>query len=202
MSVQIQKPLLEANSRWQNVIVLVSILIPIVVAVLIYLPPSARLELIDTNFLPHLNGMLNSATAVSLLVSLTAILNNKKELHKNANLAAFGLSAVFLVSYILYHYTTMPTLYGDTDHNQVLSAIEKQAATGRTVYLSLLLSHIVLAIAVVPLVLFSMYFSFTGQFAKHKRLSRFTWPVWFYVAVTGVVVYWLIRPYYPQVITL
>ena len=202
MSFPSQKPLLQPNTRWQNVIILVSVLIPVVVAVLIYLPSSARVELIDPTFLPHMNGLLNSATALCLLVSLAAILNKKPVLHKNANLTAFGLSAVFLVSYVVYHYTAVPTLYGDTNHDGLLTDIEKAAAPARGAYIALLLSHILLAVAVVPLVLFSMYFSFTGQFAKHKRLSRFTWPVWFYVAVTGVIVYWMIRPYYPIIYSL
>jgi putative membrane protein len=191
------KYLIKPNTRWQNVIIVTSVLIPIVVAILIYLPGSARLALIDVSILPHLNGMLNTATAACLLVSLLAILNKKIQLHKNANITAFALSALFLISYVTYHYMAAPTLFGDTDHNGLLSEAEKEATGAtRTAYIILLLTHIVLAAAVVPLVLFSMYFSLSGQFAKHKRLSRFTWPVWFYVAVTGVIVYLMIKPFY------
>jgi len=196
------KALIKPNTRWQNVLIIISVLIPIVVAILIYLPPSARVELMDVHVLPHLNGMLNTATAIALLVSLGAILTKRPNTHKNANFIAFGLSAIFLVCYVLYHYSAAPTLYGDLNHDGILTDLEKANAPYRGLYVGLLLSHIVLAVAVVPLVLFSMYYSLSGQFAKHKRLSRFTWPVWFYVAVTGVIVYLMIRPYYPIIYTL
>jgi len=195
------KHLIEPNTRWQNVIITASVLIPVVVAILIYLPNNARLSFMQVGFLPHLNGILNSATAFSLVISLIAIGQRNLEAHKIANLTAFFLSSIFLISYVVYHYTAPPTTFGDTDHDGILSEIERSAVGGlRTAYLILLLSHIILAVAVVPFVLFSMYYSLSGQFSKHKKLSRFTWPVWFYVAVTGVIVYLLIRPYYDTVI--
>ena len=195
------KHLIEPNTRWQNVIVAASVLIPIVVATLIYLPNNARLSFMEVGFLPHLNGILNSATALSLAISLIAIVQRKLETHKIANLTAFFLSAIFLISYVVYHYTAPPTVFGDTDHDGILSEIERSAVGGlRTVYLILLLTHIILAAVVVPFVLFSMYYSLSGQLSKHKKLSRFTWPVWFYVAVTGVIVYLLIRPYYAPIV--
>lgn len=187
---------IEPNSRWQNVIIITSVLIPIVVAILIYLPYDARISSLDVSFLPHLNAFLNSATALCLVLSLWAILNKKIRIHKMANITAFTLSAIFLVSYVIYHYAAPPTLYGDSNHDGLLSEAERAAATGRGMYVGLLLSHILLAAGVVPLVLFSMYYSLSGQFSKHRRISRITWPIWFYVAVTGVVVYALIRPYY------
>jgi putative membrane protein len=197
MQTSNDKYIIQPNSRWQNTIIVVSVLIPLVVAVLIYLPPSARLDLLEVGILPHINGMLNSATAVCLLISLFAVKSGRLQVHKVANLSAFFLSALFLVSYVLYHYLSIPTVFGDTDHDGILSEVERATAGGaRNTYILLLLSHIVLAAAVVPLVLFSMYYSLSGQIARHKKLSRFTWPVWFYVAVTGVVVYILIRPYY------
>ncbi len=190
-------PLLAPNTRWQNVIIVTSVLIPIVVAILLYLPYDARIEGLDVSFLPHLNAILNTATAVSLSVSLWAILRGNIATHKLANTTAFFLSSIFLVSYVVYHYATPPTYFGDADFNGMLTDAEKAAAgTGRTVYVSLLLLHILAAAVVVPFVLFSMYYSLSGQFAKHKKLSRITWPVWFFVAVSGVVVYLLIRPYY------
>lgn len=189
---------IEPNSRWQNVIIITSVLIPIVVAILIYLPYDARIASLDVSFLPHLNAFLNSATALSLIVSLWAILNKKVRTHKMANITAFVLSSIFLISYVVFHYAAPPTLYGDLNHDGILSDGERIVATGRGMYIGLLLSHILLAAGVVPLVLFSMYYSLSGQFQKHRRLSRITWPIWFYVAVTGVVVYALISPYYPS----
>jgi putative membrane protein len=190
--------LIQPNSRWQNVIIALSIVIPVLVAVLIYLPVSARIADLNTRFLPYLNAWLNSATALALIISLIAIVNNNVRVHRMANSIAFGISALFLVSYVIYHYTTEPTPFGDSDFNGILSETEKTAiGSERVIYLMLLLSHIALATVVVPFVLFSMYYSLSGQFDKHKRLSRFTWPLWFYVSVSGVLVYYMIEPYYP-----
>ena len=188
---------LAPNKKLQNIIIGVSVAIPVVVAVLLYLPASARINDLDVTFLPHLNAVLNSATALCLLVSLWAILNKKVEVHRAANLTALGLSTIFLACYVTYHYSAESTVFGDLNGNHVLDASERaDIGSMRTWYLVLLLSHIALATVIVPFVLFSFYYSLTGQFAKHKRLSRFTWPMWFYVAVTGVVVYMMIRPYY------
>ena len=185
------------NTRWQNVIIVTSVLIPVVVAILIYLPDTARIADFDVSFLPHLNAALNSATALCLALSLWAILTQRVQTHKLANMTAFVLSATFLISYVIYHYAATHTLYGDLNHDGLLSDTEKAAAGSmRTIYFLLLISHILLAAAVVPLVLFSMYYSLSAQFAKHKKLSRYTWPVWFYVAVTGVIVYAMISPFY------
>jgi len=185
--------------RLRNLIIIVSILIPVVVAVLIYLPQSARLSDLDVSFLPHLNALLNSATALALIVSLVAIKRGNRVLHQLANQSAILLSVLFLVCYVVYHYTAPSTMYGDGNGDKVLDSAEAMAVAGtRSIYLVLLLSHIVLATVVIPFVLFSTYFSLSGQFEKHKKLSRFTWPIWFYVAATGVIVYWFISPYYLQ----
>ena len=188
---------LEPNTKLQNIIVVVSIAIPILVAVLIYLPASARINDLEVSFIPHLNAVLNSATAICLVISLWAILNKKIIVHRTANLIALGLSTFFLIGYVLYHYASESTVFGDINGNRMLDPSEREAlGSTRALYLILLLSHIALATVVVPFVLFSFYYSLTGQFAKHKRLSRFTWPLWFYVAVSGVIVYWMINPYY------
>jgi putative membrane protein len=188
---------LKPNTRWQNVIIVTSVLVPIVVAILIYLPSSARINLLDVSFLPHLNAILNTATAICLAISLIAILDEKVKIHKLANTSAFFISALFLVSYITYHYTAAPTVFGDTDHNGILSEAERVAAgSSRTLYVGVLLSHILLAAIVLPFVLFSMFYSLSGQIERHKRLSRITWPIWFYVAVSGVIVYGMISPFY------
>ena len=187
------------SSRLRNLIIIVSVVIPVVVAVLIYLPQSARLSDLDVSFLPHLNAILNSATAGALLVSIIAIKRGDRTLHQLANQSAIILSVLFLACYVVYHYTAPSTMYGDSNGDKILDSAEAMAVAGsRTTYLVLLLSHIVLATVVVPFVLFSTYYSLSGQFDKHKKLSRFTWPIWFYVATSGVVVYWLISPYYPQ----
>ncbi|HEY0272619.1 MAG TPA: DUF420 domain-containing protein, partial [Chitinophaga sp.] len=110
---------------------------------------------------------------------------------------AIVLSALFLVSYVTYHSIAPTTLYGDLNHDGVVDAGEKALAGGvRYVYYLLLLSHIVLAAVIVPMVLFTALFAFQEKFRRHKKLARYTWPAWFYVAITGVIVYIMISPFY------
>jgi putative membrane protein len=107
------------------------------------------------------------------------------------------LSILFLISYIAHHLLAGETRFGDINHDGILSDAEKTAAgSARIIYYILLGTHIPLAGIILPFILFSAYRALTGDFAKHKKLARITWPIWFYVAVTGVVVYWMIRPYY------
>lgn len=179
--------------RWISV---VSVVIPIAVAVLIFMP--ARLNAGDwVKFLPHLNAVINSATAALLLLGLYFIKNKKIDHHRAVMLGAFVLGALFLVSYIVYHASVPSVIFGDTNADGVLSAEEKTAAgSGRTIYLITLLSHIGLSVVVVPFVLMGLYFALTKQFEKHRKVVRFGYPIWLYVSVTGVVVYFMIRPFY------
>lgn len=147
--------------------------------------------------LPALNAVLNGTCSVLLIVSLLAIRRRNIQLHKRLNLTAFVLSALFLVSYVTAHYFIPDTRYGDLDHNGVLNAAEAAAVSGiKPLYLVILLSHIFLAIVVLPLVLLSFYYGLTDQREKHRRLTRFSYPIWLYVTLTGVVVYLMIAPYY------
>lgn len=197
MPTELESPQIAPSFRLRSIIILVSVLVPVLVAVLIFLPGSARIQDLDVRFLPHLNAILNSATAVALVGSLISILNKKRETHKLFNYIALALGALFLVSYVVYHYADPGTKYGDLNHDQMVDAAEKAAAgSARTVYLILLATHIVLAAGVLPFVLFSFYYGLTNQLKKHRRLSWFTWPIWLYVSVSGVVVYWMISPYY------
>jgi len=112
-------------------------------------------------------------------------------------LAAMVLSILFLISYIGHHLFAGETRFGDLDHDGLLSDSEKTAAGSlRIIYYVLLGTHIPLAAIILPFILFSAYRALTGEFDKHKKLVRITWPVWFYVALTGVIVYWMISPYY------
>lgn len=147
--------------------------------------------------LPLLNAILNGTCSVLLIASLLAIKQRKIELHKKLNLTAFVLSALFLVSYVTAHYFIPDTKYGDIDHNGEMSVTEIATVSGiKPVYIIILLSHIFLAIVVLPLVLLSFYYGLTDQREKHKKLTRFSYPIWLYVTVTGVVVYLMISPYY------
>ena len=147
--------------------------------------------------LPGLNAFLNGSCSILLLFSLWAIKKRNIELHKKLNLTAFGLSALFLISYVTAHYFIPDTKYGDVDHDGVMSAAESAAVSGiKPVYVIILLTHIFLAVAVLPMVFISFYYGLTDQREKHKRLTRFSYPIWLYVTVTGVVVYLMISPYY------
>ena len=147
--------------------------------------------------LPALNALLNGSCSALLIFSLLAIKRRNIQLHKKLNLTAFALSALFLISYVTAHYFIPDTKYGDVDHDGIMSASESAAVSGiKPVYLIILLTHIFLAIVVLPMVLLSFYYGLTDQREKHKKLTRFSYPIWLYVTITGVVVYLMISPYY------
>jgi putative membrane protein len=147
--------------------------------------------------LPMVNAILNGTCSVLLIFSLLAIKKRNIPLHRKLNLSAFLLSSLFLVCYVTAHYFIPDTKYGDIDHNGMLDAAESAAVSGiKPVYLVILLSHIFLAVVVFPMVLLSFYYGLTDQRVKHKKLTRFSYPIWLYVTMTGVIVYLMISPYY------
>lgn len=147
--------------------------------------------------LPKLNAFLNGSCSVLLLFSLLAIKNKNIALHRKLNLTAFAFSTVFLLSYVTAHYFIPDTKYGDIDHDGMMSIAESEAVSGiKPLYVIILLSHIFLAVAVLPMILLSFYYGLTDQREKHKKLTRFSYPIWLYVTVTGVVVYLMISPFY------
>jgi len=156
---------------------------------------------VDLGFDVHLfakaNAIINSCVALLLLSGLIAVKSKKYLLHKRIMLTAMSLSILFLVSYICHHLFAGEARFGDINHDGVLSEAEK-ASTGslRIIYYFILGTHIPLAGIVLPFILFTAYRALIGEFDKHKRLVRITWPIWFYVAITGVIVYWMISPYY------
>ena len=151
----------------------------------------------DVHVFAKINAVLNSFVAVLLITALMAVKNGQYTLHKKMMLAAMILSILFLVSYITHHLLTGDSKFGDINHDGLLSDDEKLQAGGtRIVYYLLLVTHIILASLILPIILFTAYRGLTGEYAAHKRLAKYTWPLWFYVAVTGPVVYLMIRPYY------
>ena len=147
--------------------------------------------------LPTLNAFLNGTCSILLLFSLWAIKKRNIYLHKKINLTAFVLSALFLISYVTAHYFIPDTKYGDVDHDGIMSAAESAMVSGiKPVYVVILLTHIFFAVAVLPMILLSFYYGLTDQREKHKKLTRFSYPIWLYVTVTGVVVYLMVAPYY------
>ena len=156
---------------------------------------------VSWGFDPHIfataNAIINSMVALLLVAGLIAVKSKKYLLHKKIMLAAITLSVLFLISYICHHLLTGDTKFGDLNHDGILSLDEKALAGSiRYVYYFILLTHIPLAGIILPFILFTAYRALSGNYEKHKRLARITWPVWLYVAITGVVVYLMIRQYY------
>ncbi len=144
-----------------------------------------------------INAFVNSTIAVLLVAALIAVKNQKYILHKKIMLAALVLSIVFLVSYITHHLLAGESKFGDANHDGIVSDAEKlQVGNMRLVYFFILGTHIILAAIILPFILFTAYRGLTGEYVLHKKIARITWPLWFYVAVTGPVVYWMISPYY------
>ncbi len=176
---------LEANDkRILPIIAGTSIALPLVVLALMLLPESWRAQTgIEPHVLPLFHAVINGTTAVLLLAGLRYAKAKKIGLHRLCMLLALGLSVVFLASYVVSKLSHEPVPYGGTG---VL----------RGVYFFILISHIALTLPLVPLALLSVYRAFTAEYEKHKRLVRFTFPIWMYVAVTGVLVYLFMAPYY------
>ncbi|HEK21914.1 MULTISPECIES: DUF420 domain-containing protein [unclassified Mucilaginibacter] len=151
-----------------------------------------------TPYLPLLNAILNGTCSVLLMVSLYYIKQGNITMHKRINILTFCLSSLFLVSYILFHYLMRnDTLYGDANGDGVLNEAERAiAGTSRRVYLAILVPHIVLAAGVLPLILLSFHRGLQMQVEKHKKLVRWTFPLWLFVTISGVIVYLMIKPYY------
>ena len=172
--------------------------ITVVVVLNRHLIPGPAVAPAFTPYLPMLNAFLNGTCTVLLLTSLYFIKKGNIKVHKRLNIITFCLSSLFLVSYILFHYLMRnDTLYGDANFDGVLSPAERAVVGGmRTLYLCILVPHIILAAGVLPLILLSFYRGLQMQVAKHKKLVRWTFPIWLYVTITGVIVYLMIQPYY------
>ncbi|WP_207497288.1 DUF420 domain-containing protein [Aridibaculum aurantiacum] len=151
----------------------------------------------DIHIFAKINALTNTAVAVLLVWALVAVKNKNYALHRNVMYGAMLLSIVFLVSYIAHHLLAGEARFGDLDHDGVVSAEEKlQAGSIRIVYLVLLITHIILAAFILPIILLTAYRAMTGEWQRHRKLAKYTWPLWFYVAVTGPIIYLMISPYY------
>jgi len=151
----------------------------------------------DVHIFALVNAIINSVISILLVIALIAVKSKNYILHKRIMLTALILSVLFLISYIAHHLLAGEAIYGDANHDGVLSDAEKLAVSGsRTIYLVILLSHIFLAAIILPFILFTAYRALIAEYPRHKKLARLTWPLWFYVAVTGPLVYWMIHPYY------
>lgn len=185
------------NKQILRAIIFISVIVPVLVTVLLFLPFKFDLPKELVMSLPPMNAVINSLTSLLLVLALLFVKQGKIELHKKTMFAALGLGALFLVSYVLYHSSAPSTKYGDVNGDMVVDAAEKAAiASTSTVYYIVLLSHIVLAAVVLPFVLLAVYAALTGKVGRHKKIVRWAYPIWLYVSVTGVVVYLMISPYY------
>ena len=167
------------------IIITLSVLIPIAVALLMWFPDVFVIDsnTIDFSSLPFFHAVLNASTAILIFTGYVLIRNKKAQLHKAAMLSAFVLSSVFLISYVISKLTNAPVPFGGEGFI-------------RPLYFFILISHIVLSVPVLPLALLSIYRGMTGEISKHKKLVKWTFPIWMYVAITGVLVYVLMSPYY------
>lgn len=177
---------------------IVAYILTFVVLILVGLMRRYKFDLgIDFSFLAPFHASVNALTAIVLMVGLYFIKTKNRLMHRRAMMTALGLSVLFLLSYVTYHFTTPETLFGDANHDGLLDSRELALVSGsRTAYLTLLFSHIVLAALSLPFILLTFIRSYTNQFDRHKKLARFVFPVWLYVAITGPICYYFLMPYY------
>ena len=173
------------DSIFVPIIITLSVVVPIAVALLMIFPDFFHIESSNNKFnsLPFFHAVLNGATAVLLFVGYVLIKNKKTNWHKISMISAFLLSAIFLVSYVVSKLFL----------NHQNSIYEGE---WRMLYLFILITHIILSVPVLPLAMFSIYRGMTGEINRHKKIVKWTFPVWMYVAITGVLVYVFMAPYY------
>jgi putative membrane protein len=171
---------MQKSEPYRRLIIAISILVPLAVAALF----RVKITGYDFSFLPPIYATINGITAILLITAVVLIKNGNRKWHERIMKINILLSASFLVMYVLYHITSESTPYGG-------------GGVLRYVYFFILISHILLSVGVIPLVLFTYVRAISGRFEAHKKLARYTFPFWLYVAVTGVIVYLMIRPYYP-----
>lgn len=175
---------LEAEKKYNTWIVILSIVIPVVVAVLFRVKLSDfGLDVQPLTFLPPIYATINGLTAILLVIAVWAIKNGKLVLHETLMTTSVGCSAIFLVMYVAYHMTSDSTSYGGEGFM-------------RYVYFFILITHILLSIIIIPFVLITYVRAITNNFERHKKIAKITFPLWLYVAVTGVIVFVMISPYY------
>jgi putative membrane protein len=164
---------------YQKLIIALSIVIPLTVAILF----KVKIEGFDFSFLPPIYASINGVTSILLLLALIAIKNGNRRVHETIMKVCIALSAAFLVMYVAYHMTSDPTAFGGDGFVKYT-------------YYFILITHIILSIAVIPLVMFTFVRALSQNFDRHRKLAKITFPIWLYVAITGVVVYLMISPYY------
>lgn len=191
------RPILPQNDRKAKIFIwIVSIIVFVVIASLSRIKLDIKVGF-DSHYFAAANALINSFVAIFLVASIFAVKVKKFHLHKKLMIGAIILSMLFLISYVCHHLTTGDTKFGDSNGDGILSLDEKElVGKVRYFYYFILLTHIPLAGIILPFILFTAYRALSGNYEKHKKLARITWPVWFYVAITGVVIYLMVSPYY------
>lgn len=186
------------ETKYNKLITAVSIIIPLAVAALFGVNlKKLGYDVEPLHMLPPIYATINGITAVVLVAAVMAIKNGKRKLHENLMKTAIACSVAFLLMYVAYHMTSISAVYGDTNHNSILEDSEKLAVgSSRLFYLFILLTHITLSVVIIPMVLITYVRALAQRFDKHKKLAKITFPIWLYVAITGVIVYIMISPYY------
>lgn len=181
------------NKSVRRIIIVVSILIPFIVAALF----SVKIKGVDLGFLPPIYVSINAVTSVLLVAALMAVKKKKFELHERLMKLSMLCTLLFLIGYIAYHITSDTSVFGDINHDGIRDDVEK-ATIGSSlyVYLFFLLTHITLTPFITPLVLFAYLFAHEKNNKMHKKIGKIAWPIWFYIAVSGVIVYLMNMPYY------
>ena len=191
------EPILKKNDKQAKLLIGVfSVVVFVAVSFLTKFTITVELPF-DKHIFALANAIINATVAILLVAALVAVKQKKYTVHKNIMRTALFLSVLFLVSYIAHHLLAGETKFGDTDHDGIVS-IAEQAVVGnlRAFYFILLFTHIILAATSLPFILFTAYRGLTSEFEDHKKIARRIWPIWFYVAVTGPLVYLMISPYY------
>jgi putative membrane protein len=175
--------LIKSDKMMVPIIIGLSVVVPIVVIILMNLPTRYNLLGLDVGTFPFFHAVINGLTAILLFLGYRFIKQKKRVEHRTVMITAFGLSSLFLVSYVISKLSIDPVPYGGE-------------GLIRYLYFFILITHIALSGIIIPLVLFTIYRGLTGEYDKHKKISRWTFPIWMYVAVTGVLVYLFMLPYY------
>jgi len=189
----------QVEKKFTGFIIAMSIIIPMVVGMLFSVKlKDFGFDVEPLSFLPPIYATINGLTAVLLVWAVMAIKRGNRKLHERLMTTAIACSALFLIMYVAYHMTADSTVFADANHDGVRDEAEK-AAVGLPViftYAVILISHILLSIGIIPLVLITYVRALSERFDKHKKIAKIAFPLWLYVAVTGVVVYLMISPYY------